>query len=140
MSDWDTLVFMLLLTSSHTLNFTIFCLTVQRQAYELSTGFGVKFTHLIIHVSNKFCYSIKIHWNLYDMLAITLPMLSFSDWLSGGNIRLPIMSKSIISLFQFKCWVPLLISVFLARGRSSLSLGRLMAVKMSHLRPHLNWI
>ena len=54
-------------------------------------------------------------------------------------MRLLIMSKITILLFQFKC--EFLFDVgFLARGRSSLSLGRLMALKYSHLGPHLNWI
>lgn len=54
-------------------------------------------------------------------------------------MRLPIMSKIIISLFQFKLGDHFDFGL-LARGRSSLILGRLMAVKYSHPHPHLNYI
>ena len=47
---------------------------------------------------------------------------------SDGLIRLPLVSDFAFLFFWFKCQVPYG-SLFLARGRSSLSLGKLMAVK-----------
>ncbi len=51
-----------------------------------------------------------------------------SNGRSAGLIRLPLVSEFTFSLFWFKRQVPYG-SLFLARGRSSLSLGKLMAVK-----------
>ena len=52
----------------------------------------------------------------------------FSNGRSAGLIRLPLVSDFDFSLFCFKRQVPY-DSLFLAQGRSSLSLGKLMAVK-----------
>ena len=51
-----------------------------------------------------------------------------SNGRTAGLIRLPPVSDFAFSLFWFKRQVPYG-SLFLARGRSSLSLGKLMAVK-----------
>jgi hypothetical protein len=68
----------------------------------------------------NFIVIVLIYESLYDILAITLSMLSFSDERSGGYIRLRFISELAFSLFQFKRWVPYVLS---CSGRSRFKLG-----------------